>query len=339
MPDDGYGSSSYMLIVDKYSGAAYAVPMGGKTSQDAGRAFSEGTHWVIDTETVRVDADSVLNSDEFIELMKRSGIQVEMAYKGHQQVNFAERVVQELKTMLTLSLDGLPKGGWRRILPSVIEQWNLSYSASRGASPFEILTGHQPRGITPYNYWCDERTLGHLFNSREELWDIVAKNMEKAAKQNEVQYNKRHTDARFVVGEFVLVRNKSEEKGDGRFNLSAEYNRDLFEVIGATSEVSYILQSCEKPSITRAEHVSQLKRVGPAVDSRIQEDGSFDGGSPEEPVGVIHRLHKRRRVRGGVEFLVEWAGSSATTQWTWEDRDDLLLSAGEFVRRFEAVLG
>jgi hypothetical protein len=286
----------------------------------------------MDVETLYVDHDSVLTSNEFSDAMRKRGIEVVTAFAGHQQANFVERSVQHVKQIIRTTLDGLPVSAWVTVLPDVVRYLNAAYQSSKGASPYEILTGWAPKSMLPYAVSADEATQGHVFSSRQELWDAVRMAMEKAAQTQATSYNSRRSDRRFVAGDVVLVAAQRQQVEDGNFNLSPPYDPNPWFVEAVLSEVSLYLQSSEKAGVFRSVHVNDVRMAVSESDPRAkldEEDGEY----------VVQKIHSHRRVRAaeGLEFLVQWDGWKNKRDYTWEPRANLLPNAADILSRYEAT--
>jgi hypothetical protein len=326
------GFHGFVIVVDKFSGTVSSANVRATSGPIAVEAFDVcRSSLFVDVDTLIVDRDSVLTGDVFSDAMRKRGIEVVQAFAGHQQANFAERSVQHLKQVIRTTLDGLPTDAWVTVVPDVVRYLNTAYQSSKGASPYEIMTGWCPKGVLPYATSADVALQGHVFASRQQLWTKVSKSMEAANMSQAAAYNMRHEDRRFVAGDVVLVAAQRQQSEDGNFNLSPPYNPNPWIVEAVLSEVSLYLQSSEKKGVFRDVHVSDVRMAVTDVDLRkLQAESAGEY--------VVQKIHAHRKVRASedMEFLVQWGGWKNMRDYTWEPRLHLLPNAAKILMRYEA---
>jgi hypothetical protein len=192
----------------------------------------------------------------------------------------------------------LPTTAWPLVTPSVGRYINTLYHSSKGASPAQICTGWLPEGYLPYTEAADSAVLGHVFHSREQLWERVAKAVDEAEDKQAKSYNARHADRRFPRGTVVLVRNLRQEAEDGHFNLSPPFDPNPWVVEAELSEVSVYLRNFEKDTKHMECHVDRLQLAVEEVDLRA-------GGNNEY---VVQKIHSHRQAGKNLSYLIEWGG-------------------------------
>jgi hypothetical protein len=260
--------------------------------------------------------------------MKDRGISVHPAFTAHQQANFVERSVQHVKQILRTTLDGLPTQLWPKVLRGVVQHINMTDHSSKGASPFEILTGWAPRGFVHHDTLQAEAVLGDVLHKRGELWQLVHVAMEAAAIKQADAYNKRHSDRRFAVGDVVLVKMPRQEQEDGNFNLSPPYDPNPRIVEHVLSEVTLLLRDCERDGKLSTIHVGDVVHAVTEIDARNADD---------EEQFVVQKIHKHRIVSGKVHYLVQWGGYRDKRTYTWEPVDSLAGSAQDILARYNKL--
>jgi hypothetical protein len=298
----------------------------------------------MDVDKVVVDSGSVFCSKDYRKGLKERGVSfVPAAAVQHQQANFVERTVQQVKAMLRMSLDGLPVAMWKRILFDLIRCYNAEMSSSRGASPTYILTGWQPAGLRPYASSVGHRNQGGVFDTREALRAMVVKNLAKAQEVQGHYYNSRRVDRRFAEGDIVRHRMRREDQVDGSFNLGNAYSREPFVVLVQLSEVMYIIESLEHPGVSQRQtvHVSDLilAVLDAETPEKIREEASEIG---DQGISyVVQRIHSHRKLGHNMEYqyLVQWGGYRDKRSFTWELRSVLEPGAKEILEAYERVAG
>ena len=328
------------ILVDKFSGFMAAVPMEKMDTQSAIRAFDSSLGALfVDVRRMRVDCDTVFTSKAFEAAMKARGIELEVAFADHQQANFAERTIQQVKQVLRTTLDGLPTHLWPSVVRDVAKYLNCVQSSAKGASPVEICTGWLPKGYLPFSELEGKQVLGQVFDDRLELWERVRGNMEIADKEARLQYEKGHEDRRFVVGDVVRLkmlredRERSKDDAGGAaktksFNLSSPWDQNPWIVEVALSEISVRIRSFERDVKSQEVHVNRLKLAVLEPNEVPRESGEY----------VVQKIHSHVQVSPGkYDYLVEWGGYRDVRWHTWEHEEDLLVNAGELVARYKKL--
>ena len=343
-PKNGHGAEiGYFLLCDKFSGAAACYPVKVQSAETALEAFDVCIMSLfIDVDKVVVDSGSVFCSGEYQKGLKARGVSyVPAAAVQHQQANFVERTVQQVKAMLRMTLDGVPVALWKKVLFDVVRCYNVEVSVSRGASPIHILSGWQPSALRPYASTVKERNAGGVFNSREELRAEVVKQLSKAQEVQAHHYNRRHVDRRFVEGDIVRHKMHREDAVDGAYNLGNAYSRDPFKVVVQMSEVMYIIESLERPQDRKTVHVSDLilAVLDAEAPERVREEAVQAGDQGQY---VVQRIHSHRQVAPAPherDYLVQWGGYRNKTSFTWEPRSVLMPGASEILAAYEQMMG
>ncbi|MCA9000701.1 MAG: DDE-type integrase/transposase/recombinase, partial [Planctomycetes bacterium] len=215
------GYIGFILVADKFSGALYAHPYKGKSANQLALAtISALDKAMFIPQTLLADQESGLTSAEFKRLLEARGVEVHHVHTEHQQANFVERGVQSIKGVIRTTLDALPRGAWLAALPTVIRARNASLSAPRGFSPMEILSGVPPPLGFPMVMGEDIADLEKVKLRREDVWELVRKNMEQAALKAEEAYNANRRPSEVEVGDSVLLRTRAGEKS---FNLEPRF--------------------------------------------------------------------------------------------------------------------
>jgi hypothetical protein len=338
--------AGYFLFCEKHSGAASAYLAKVCTAATALEAYD----WCmmqlfLDVDKVVVDSASTFYSLDYQKGLKARGVSTcAVAAVQHQQANFVERIVQQVKAMLRATLDGVPVALWRACLFDLLRCYNAELSVSRGASPIFILTGWQPTGLRPYASTVKHRNQGGVFDSRELLRAKVVEELKKAQAVQAHYYNQRRVDQRFVEGDIVRLKVHRPDAVDGNFNLGPAYSREPFKVVLPLSEVTYIVEGLEKPGPQSRQtvHVSDLRLavMDAEAPERIREEALAAG---EQGVQyVVQRIHAHRQVAPAPrerDYLVQWGGYRDKRSFTWEPRSGLLLGAGEILRVYEQMTG
>jgi len=323
------GNVGFIVLQDRFSGFVVAEPYSKKDSVSMANGVLRALrNTILLPRTLLVDRGSELNSQQFFDALSARGIDAAPVFPEHQQANFVERSIGFVKSVLRTTLEGLPRTAWCKALPDVVRAVNCHRHESKGASPFEILTGVAPPSGFPVAWTSDPVWLEKIFKEREGLWSLVRKNMDKAALRQEQQFDKRLGPRRaFQVGDAVLLRTR----GDSEFNLQPAFERNPWVVTDVLSDVSLRVRSWEKASDVQEVHVDQVRpAVLEELDPRESSDGS-DAGFVVESI-LDHKGEGPARM-----FKVRWGGFKNAKQDTWEPRESLAENAGELVARYERM--
>ena len=326
---DGY--SGFYAFQDRFSGVVFTVPTSDHCANAAVSAFRSTLLHSMDVELLRTDNDAVFSSAAFDEALRRDGVQVEVAYTQHQQVNFVERCIQSLKNGLRASMDDLPSSAWPQVLRDVVRLFNTTPQPAKGGlSPMETLSGWAPRGVLPFLSSSSPVYAGLADARRAAMQQRVSAALEHASDVQARSYDVGRRDARYAVGDRVLLRRFSEEPGRGNFNLSTKFSNAEYEIVAIPSAVSLVLRNIERPSSPVIS--AYVNDVRPAPQDYI--DDSVAG----EEHFKVRRLHEHRPAPdGSVEYLVEWEGYPERSSFTWEPRSSLLPNVARTLARYDRL--
>lgn len=325
------GMNGVVMVVDKFSGAAFAAPVRSKTAEAVAEAFFEAIrNAMLLPGTLIADQGLEFASARFKEIMEARGIKVQLALTEHQQANFVERTVRITKGVLRTTLEALPQQAWLEVLPDVLRAINTHESASRKASAMEILTGVPPPPlISRPGYMGGWMTLEELEKARSKLWLKVDEAMHDAALKQEEAWNSKHRDLQFNVGDWVLIKSRVGQVA-GNHNLQPKYE-DMYVVKEKISDVTYVVHDLENPKRTQAVAVKDMRlALAEEVDPRQYDD--------VEDNELVIRALRGHEVRDGVRFYkVSWKGRTKTAE-TWESEESLAQNAGELLSRYKMLL-
>jgi hypothetical protein len=150
MPRMQRGFDSIFVVVDRFSKMAHFIPC---------QKISAATHVanLFFKEVVRLhDLPRSIVSDRDIKfvghfwrtLWKKLGTDLSFSSSYHPQTNGQTEVVNKSLGNLLRSLVTEHHNQWDQILPQVEFSYNDSPNRSTGKSPFQILYGMQPRGVS-----------------------------------------------------------------------------------------------------------------------------------------------------------------------------------------------
>jgi transposase InsO family protein len=215
----------------------------------------------------------------------------------HPQSNLTERANRTIKTMIRAYLEGHPHNKWADNLSFISLAINNSKQESTGFSPanlmlnrdlclpFDLSTGVQAQdaGI---NMNALPRTQKDIIFERKDYYskilDFVRVNLQKAKDKQKHDYDKRHRDDRFAVGDKVLLRDTTlSSAADGVVaGLMPLYRPDVAEVTKVNSDLSYEIKF-EDGTVRPTVHIQNLRRFTSRQEAQTTPHTSSDIPIPE----------------------------------------------------------
>jgi hypothetical protein len=150
MPLSAAGNTCALMIVDRTTGAARAVPMKTKSTADIVKAYQR--EWVDvfgPAESLHPDDALEFNSKELRSMCRRHGTRlIDVAPYNKQANGLVERFIQTVKRALLARLHGSDTRTWDEALSHVVSTYTTTAQAVRGGvSPYELTYGQSPVSI------------------------------------------------------------------------------------------------------------------------------------------------------------------------------------------------
>jgi len=95
---------------------------------------------------------------------------------------------------------------WVRWLPWAEFCYNSSYQASLKTSPFKVVYGRDPPALRAYEKGEDRLPAVEQLLERDEFIEEVRDRLEQAQQYSKHQYDKKHREISFTVGQWVWLR-------------------------------------------------------------------------------------------------------------------------------------
>ncbi|KAJ9527210.1 hypothetical protein QJQ45_025469 [Haematococcus lacustris] len=216
-----------------------------------------------------------------------------------------ERVNKVVEDMLRHYV-GAEFNDWDQFLAPIEFAINNSFHTSIRTTPFRLNSGFDPRLPLTLDL---ESTANE---SARDFTKVIYSNLEKAKQaihaarhRQKAYYDMNHTDAKFQVGNQVLLSTKHLRfKNPGSPKLLPLYIGPM-PITAKIIEVAYRVKLPDGFKIHDVFHVSKLKlhRDGPEM---ILPPPPLDLGDGQW--FLVERILKHRTVKGRVEYLVRWAG-------------------------------
>ncbi|KAJ9530489.1 hypothetical protein QJQ45_012484 [Haematococcus lacustris] len=256
--------------------------------------------------TIISDRDTRFQGEFFKGLMKIMQSKQCMSTAFHPQTDGqTERVNKVMEDMLRHYV-GAEFNDWDQFLAPIEFAINNSFHTSIRTTPFRLNSGFDPRLPLTLDL---ESTANE---SARDFTKVIYSNLEKAKQaihaarhRQKAYYDMNHTDAKFQVGDQVLLSTKHLRfKNPGSPKLLPLYIGPM-PITAKINEVAYRVKLPDGFKIHDVFHVSKLKlhRDGPGM---ILPPPPLDLGDGQW--FLVERILKHRTVKGRVEYLVRWAG-------------------------------
>jgi len=177
---------------------------------------------------------------------------------------------------------------WDEYLNMLRFAYNTQIQGTIKLSPFMVLYGRDVR--LPLDIIMGEpvnrvdNPISYAKKLREimpKIWMIVKQNIERAQNKQKIQYDKKHRDVSYKVGDLVWVYKPTRKKG--LTDKLVHKNRGPFKVVEPYKKVNYIVEGIRGPKKREIHHVSKLSPcyTREALDSSSEERESEEEGEIE----------------------------------------------------------
>ncbi|KAJ9517576.1 hypothetical protein QJQ45_025084, partial [Haematococcus lacustris] len=308
LPKSEAGNDSILVVVDRLTKMVHLMAMTEKSGgiQVAKLFFDNVFKLHGMPRTIISDRDTRFQGEFFKGLMKIMQSKQCMSTAFHPQTDGqTERVNKVMEDMLRHYV-GAEFNDWDQFLAPIEFAINNSFHTSIRTTPFRLNSGFDPRLPLTLDL---ESTANE---SARDFTKVIYSNLEKAKQaihaarhRQKAYYDMNHTDAKFQVGDQVLLSTKHLRfKNPGSPKLLPLYIGPM-PITAKINEVAYRVKLPDGFKIHDVFHVLKLKlhRDGPGM---ILPPPPLDLGDGQW--FLVERILKHRTVKGRVEYLVRWAG-------------------------------
>ncbi|KAJ9532067.1 hypothetical protein QJQ45_003771 [Haematococcus lacustris] len=308
LPKSEAGNDSILVVVDRLTKMVHLMAMTEKSGgiQVAKLFFDNVFKLHGMPRTIISDRDTRFQGEFFKGLMKIMQSKQCMSTAFHPQTDGqTERVNKVMEDMLRHYV-GAEFNDWDQFLAPIEFAINNSFHTSIRTTPFWLNSGFDPRLPLTLDL---ESTANE---SARDFTKVIYSNLGKAKQaihaarhRQKAYYDMNHTDAKFQVGDQVLLSTKHLRfKNPGSPKLLPLYIGPM-PITAKINEVAYRVKLPDGFKIHDVFHVSKLKlhRDGPGM---ILPPPPLDLGDGQW--FLVERILKHRTVKGRVEYLVRWAG-------------------------------
>ncbi|WVZ89345.1 hypothetical protein U9M48_035766 [Paspalum notatum var. saurae] len=341
-----HGKTVILTVVDRFSKFAHFIPLSHPyTATTVAKAFfAEIVRLHGIPASIVSDRDTVFTSAFWKELLKLSGVSLNMSTAFHPQSDGQSEVTNKIIAMYLRCLTGDRPRQWLQWLPWAEFCYNSSFQASLGTSPFRVVYGRDLPTVRPFQ--PDSATLPAVEQQlvdRDEFLAEIRDRLEQAQQYHKAQYDRRHRDVMFSPGQWVWLRliHRPAASLDvrGRSKLGPRFYGP-FKILERIGQVAYRLELLATARIHDVFHVGLLMPYrGPEPTQQSSLPPIHHGRACPVP----HQVLRGRLARGQPKVLVQWQGlSAADASWmpltefqrlypSFQLEDELLVQAGRDV--------
>jgi hypothetical protein len=224
LPRTQRGHDSIFVVVDRFSKMAHFIPCQ-KTSDAthiANLFFKEVVRLHGLPRSIVSDRDTKFIGHFWRTLWKKMGTNLMFSSAYHPQTDGQTEVVNRSLGDLLRSLVTEHHSSWDNVLPQAEFAYNDSVNRSTGKSPFQIIYGTQPRGVSELR--DSEQTATSSASAEEfaetmkELHSQVKERLMKSNQEYKRRADQWKRQLQFEVGDLVLAHLRKERFPRGTYN-------------------------------------------------------------------------------------------------------------------------
>jgi hypothetical protein len=195
-------------------------------------------------------------------LWKKLGTELAFSSAYHPQTDGQTEVVNRSLGDLLRSLVMDNHSSWDHILPQAEFAYNDSVNRSTGKSPFQILYGTQPRGVSelrePEQAETSSARAEEFAEAMQELHAQVKKQLQKTNQEYKRRADQRRKQLQFEVGDMVLAHLRKERFPRGTYNKLKMKKIGPCRILRKFGENAYELELPEGIGISPTFNISDL---------------------------------------------------------------------------------
>jgi hypothetical protein len=319
LPRTQRGVDSIFVVVDRFSKMAHFIPC---------QKTSDATHIVnlFFKEVVRLhglprsivsDRDTKFIGHFWRTLWKKLGTNLAFSSSYHPQTDGQTEVVNRSLGDLLRSLVTEHHSQWDNILPQAEFSYNDSVNRSTGQSPFQVVYGMQPRGISELR--DSEQTATRSASAEDfaeamkELHSQVKERLQNSSQEYKRRADQHRRQLQFEVGDLVLAHLRKERFPRGTYNKLKMKKIGPCRVLKKCGANAYEIELPDGIGISLIFNISDLypykvkKQEMEMSQPVIQWTKQMPvAEKPQMECILDKRIGKRTRRKKYFEYLVKW---------------------------------
>jgi hypothetical protein len=203
------GASVIMVVVDRLNKYAHFLPVAHPfTASKIATLFMNHVFKLHGMPNAIVsDRDAIFTSTFWQELFRIQGITLAMSSAYHPQSDGQIEIVNKCLEHYLRCYAGEQPKSWSVWLAMAEYWYNTNYHASSQFTPFEILYGRKPTRLVEFVPGTTRnQAVEENLKSREQILSLLKHNLLAAQERQKYQYDKKHTERSFNVGDWVYLR-------------------------------------------------------------------------------------------------------------------------------------
>jgi hypothetical protein len=319
LPRTQRGVDSIFVVVDRFSKMAHFIPCQ-KTSDAAHIAnlfFKEIVRLHGFLRSIVSDRDTKFIGHFWRTLWKKLGTNLAFSSSYHPQTDGQTEVVNRSLGDLLRSLVTEHHSSWDQILPQAKFAYNDSVNRSTGKSPFQILYGTQPRGVSELREsgqaMTSSATAEEFTEAMQELHGRVKQRLMDSNQEYKRRADQHRRQLRFEVGDLVLAHLRKERFPRGTYNKVNMKKIRSCRVLKKFGENAYEIELSDGIGISLIFNISDLypyraeEEEAGAEEPVIQWQKQLPvAEKPQMECILDKRVGKKTRRKQYFEYLVKW---------------------------------
>jgi hypothetical protein len=322
LPRTQRGVDSIFVVVDRFSKMAHFIPCQ-KTSDAthiANLFFKEVVRLHGLPKSIVSDRDTKFIGHFWRTLWKKLGTNLMFSSAYHPQTDGQTKVVNRSLGDLLRSLVTEHHSSWDSILPQAEFSYNDSVNRSTGKSPFQIVYGMQPIGVSELRDLEQTATSSaraeEFTKAMKELHSQVKERLLKSSQEYKRRADQHRRQLQFEVGDLVLAHLRKERFPRGTYNKLKMKKIRPCKVLKKMGHNAYEIELLDGIGISPIFNVSDLypyKDDEAGVESDDQPEVQWQkhmpiAKKPQMEQILNKRVGKKTRRKEYFEYLIKWKG-------------------------------